>query len=1316
MSRLNWSGLDGAEFESLVHSLLFFEQPDTVLFARPGRDSGQDAISADGTHVYQAKYGSSLDMGKLISRTRKELDKVREYLRPDNKNYPLWSKVTHWTLVSNFEINPSDADRWKHEIAEKYSDLSLELDYWDATTLESLLTKYPDVEQAYFNGRNRSFIGLGEARSLLEKGLMGEYFFATGPYGWEEQFEKIDEFAESDHLRFLFVHGKAEIGKTRFLYESAKRLSEKGWRVFWGLPESMSLSNAWMTGITGANGKTCLLVDEPKSRTLVNAIYEQLSTVGKKSWKAIVTCPEHEFSHRVGENNLRGDTADIELGALSEDLVRRFVDEFAEQHDMLWPQHPAESLYELTKGVPGWISLILGLSYKNHKRLSLEPQLFPIINEQVQKAFGGWDVATRARRLEVLRRICAWKTVTIEDGAGAINPILAFLGGVLGIPPEQIRDDIKHLSAQGLLVCWGRNRRLYTAEPTLIRQHILSEWLLERDGKTYRPTAAGRAFVEQILKSEMPAKESALRNLSDLAATYLGNDQRTVFFKPVVDELKEAACKADTEQQCGLLKWADSIASVDPESALEIAQQLWNHPAPTKTVNTPYWGEQVFEHSRILGKIPWFLYSLAIRKPNNLVCRRVWKSFRRIFDEEKAGQFTAAAGQEPGELIQRLLKATTRNCFQEFAFEDLSNACREGPFSEYDLILAAGLLSCRRESVEAFGRKITFWHSFIAPGTPEWQRALDSRSLLFELLEHNKYPDFSGDIWSLLARAHHGWKSLEIRDRNDPQSLGPNYASIVLDDLRLARDILKNRSHDIRRKELEAAREMWEMALERGEIDGEQALAAECEAEYRKHSSWDLGAFFSWDLLDNALEKKVLEIKACFEKATDSRIIADFFQESEEFLRCKNHGQSYSDSGRSHDLAVACRDLYTPAGGNAFSRFIEESIRQPDGLNPFMDRFFVFFLRDWIRRFKNLNPGADVVTELKRLLDASQGKAFLLTGVYAGMSAGMLGPLSGRELSYICSEECKLDNRQQASILPSFLGVDKAMVLERLGQILDGTMGNHAELEQIWWLFADNSFLVMIRSENNGFSSPIEWLMASFNKYGINGNILLQRELKHLAKQAGFKMSQKEFVVLIKGRIALEKSDKIPSGFAVMPDEFDMAAWVSCEKDASAIETLCELSLEGSTYLTVYRLPEYIASMDVTGEVVEKFVSETLADKNEISPFVLERLGGLVSGYGEESDARKRIILPICRYMNSGEISRRDRYSVYQSFQPKLQIWASEADEIPPAIIQKELSTKKALDATPRNSELYEYHVWAHDLAVWELKNAQEEIEELQHE
>jgi hypothetical protein len=53
MPSLNWEMIqDGGVFESLMHAILYAEDPSTILFGRPGKDAGQDARSLDGVPWY----------------------------------------------------------------------------------------------------------------------------------------------------------------------------------------------------------------------------------------------------------------------------------------------------------------------------------------------------------------------------------------------------------------------------------------------------------------------------------------------------------------------------------------------------------------------------------------------------------------------------------------------------------------------------------------------------------------------------------------------------------------------------------------------------------------------------------------------------------------------------------------------------------------------------------------------------------------------------------------------------------------------------------------------------------------------------------------------------------------------------------------------------------------------------------------------------------------------------------------------------------------------------------------------------------------
>ena len=82
MALLNWGVVNGGgAFESLMHALVFAEDPTAILFGRPGKDSGQDARSKDGVTVYQAKYYTGMDMACAVKVALAELKKIKKYKR-----------------------------------------------------------------------------------------------------------------------------------------------------------------------------------------------------------------------------------------------------------------------------------------------------------------------------------------------------------------------------------------------------------------------------------------------------------------------------------------------------------------------------------------------------------------------------------------------------------------------------------------------------------------------------------------------------------------------------------------------------------------------------------------------------------------------------------------------------------------------------------------------------------------------------------------------------------------------------------------------------------------------------------------------------------------------------------------------------------------------------------------------------------------------------------------------------------------------------------------------------------------------------------
>lgn len=1317
MGRLNWSIFDGAEFESLVHTLLFFTVPDIVLFGRPGKDSGQDAISGDGTHVYQAKYGRTLSEDDAIARAKEELDNIRKHLKPDDADYRFWEKVKHWTLVANFEKNPWTNEKWQKEIVEGYADLGLVLDSRDATDLEALLTNYPDIERAFFHGKNRLFLGLWEARRSLEQRSVADNYFGAELHGREEQIQRVDGFAADPEQRFLVVHGQTETGKSRFLYEAAVRLSQQGWRVFWGLPESMSRSDAWMQGITGATSKTCLVIDDPKDVTLVNSVFEQLSTDEKSAWKAIVSCSPHEFNDWFGDKQLQRNTRHIELGSLPDMPAKEMIKELAKSSAINLSDNAVEQIFSLSRGLPGWISLLLGYSRERGKGLQLYPELLQAVSVQVRKAMSMWDDASRTRRQGILRWICAWKTIVFEGGSDGQNPAISFLSTEFNESPEQLHDDLQSLVDNGLLVKWGYNRTHYTAEPILVRHHVLCEWLLEKDDNAYRIAGGGRNFIQRLVESEIPGKEAIVENLAALSSCYLGHEQCVDFFKPIANELTNWVEKESPTRQLAVFDWAKRISSVDPEAALDIIQKILDNLG--QSTNTPHQCPASLKdvHAQIMQQVAWFLYSRARLFRTRPLSVRLWTAFRRIHQEEIAGGFKPLPGQTAEELILRLLlELDGHEQFRVLAHEELSDDCARKKFDSFDTVLAKGLLSPRRESVESFKWQVTFRHGYILPGSPDWNRAAHTREMLFALVEQNAIPAANLALWRVLAGAHDGWSMPWGMDESTARELGVHYQPIAIDDLRRTLTILKQRGSNIRIPELVAARRLWKNALQQEMPKEESELAKACEEEFQKHFMWNYPALFTWDANDDVLAGMLLEIKGHLASATHSQSIVAFFEEASEFLRAQDPDQPDTDFGRAYDLAFACWDLYSAQSGNAFSGFVDECITKPRGNNVFMWIFFVFFLRIWIREYKSQNPGSNVVEEIKRLLATSDGKEELLSWVYGGVSSQEIGRATSQEMDYVCSKECKFNNEQLAGILPTFLRVDSSAVLQRFKQILDEERGLGHRVERIWGAFVRNNHLIVLKERGRTVPTPIEWLMLAVREYGISGNCFERSDFRLLAQSCGYKMSQKEFADFMESRIELEQNGQTSSDFIIMPYHFDVARWVSTETDSTAIGRLCRLSVEDRGYWTRGEIPAYIAVLDNGGETVCTFIGNDLSTESDIEPTKLQRLGHLASEYAEDSDAWKKIITVICRYMNEKGISREERKSVYHSFHPCLQTWSAAPGKVPPKMIEREVATRKAMEATSPDSDLYEYRVWAHEYAERERKLEQESVEKERHE
>jgi hypothetical protein len=275
------------------------------------------------------------------------------------------------------------------------------------------------------------------------------------------------------------------------------------------------------------------------------------------------------------------------------------------------PHLVAEALLRLTKGAPGVINLLLGDCAERGGILSLSETVLKFAHGYVKRCLSTIDESSRSKALAVLRWVCAWKTIVSDDEVESENGIVSFLAHEVSDDTSCVNSLLVELAEAGLIVQWGRNHKIFTAEPTLMRQQVLSDWLLERGESRYQETAEGRRFINRLLNENIPEKEKLIANLAQLSVSYMGDDAGQSFLSPVFRELRKEAQEGDVIVQFAVFEWLKKVMAVDPESALDILKIILDHPKEPKEIKHQFWGNQTVSNSNILSGVGMLLLELS---------------------------------------------------------------------------------------------------------------------------------------------------------------------------------------------------------------------------------------------------------------------------------------------------------------------------------------------------------------------------------------------------------------------------------------------------------------------------------------------------------------------------------------------------------------------------------------------------------------------------------------------------------------------------------------------------------------------------------
>jgi len=1315
MPALNWGMInDGETFESLIGAILSEMQPSTIVFSLRGKDAGQDARSADGTVVYQAKYRKDLSMDGVIRLALDELKKIKKYRQPSSPNYVHWVNVKKWVLIANFQINPNIPLKWQSEVVPWFQESGMIAEYWSIEKLEAELFKHSTIRDVFFKEENRVLVSLDEAHDLLVDKCIGKTPFDIKFTGRDCELEIIKNFAASKEKRVLPIIGPGGIGKTRLLYEGLVALEKDGWRVLWALPASMSRSSQWFR-LLNSTQQTCVAIDDPEDPGLLGAIIEQLASIERRKWKVIISARTEKAEALRSYRNLRHVHEPVELPPLDEPTSQELVNAcLGGQAQPPW----LHSVYGFTHGVPGWLCLIAELA-KAGTLAELPASADEVAGIYLESCMAALHWPQPEQGLKLLRWLALWGRLRVDSNFVEQDEF-RFLKKQ-GISEKDARGLLGQLTKTGLVRNWGIEQRLFSVEPLIIREHILATWLLRKEGDHYAVKDEGTALVKLMVDRGVPSEDTALWMLSHLTKSRLEQRKTFCLMEPFFKAMTTIVRDSNLQDQYRVSRLIVKAGATDPESALDVLTEIRCNRKDEMDLEAFIWGRQTLTHDALVAELPWFLFQIAECVSDQTVAYRFLNEFRELTKLELDGNLKAIPGEGPQELLKRLLsdlknaKAYSHPA-HEIAEKELTRP-RSWPF--VGLIIECLLDPIRKSADWVSKWTLTLTEVALTPDIEEWDLSASLRKKVFNSLDLNIDSAIRTSLWRVLAESHQAFHRA-IHHQAVKGAINDKYRHVLQQDLENCSEILESLQNDISIEEATAARKMWEWYLEYGKDNALVGLAQKCEQVFSSLpiSQWlfhDLFRF-EWD------QNRIPAINVVSEKLSNTKKIEEiesFFEGAMNYLKAARNGRKDgADLRRIFELAQACCeriDFNTDSLVKTISSFVKRVLEQQnaDQENWLKWKFVVTICQHKLFLAKE-KGGGKVSAELAGLLDIAADKSLLLLALYRNVYPEITGKLTRAELDCIIENKDWFLVQDYFTLLGTFCMIDVEGVLPILRSRLEDIQGEPVTASQCLKCFIRSLDHAALCYGWSGQQIPVGWIVEMISSFHLDGALLGGYEFKGLLERASYRLSMVQLSDLIRSRIDLESEPRPGKRFEILPNDLSITTWISFnrddEKELDAFRALCLMTLKRS-FTALYWIPRFVAQLDPTGEQTAAIVEEHLANASGIGDEKLARLGYLASRYSDDTDAWIRIAQPVCE--KARILRREDREHVYSRLSNKeIVVHSRTPGQVSEHYVQQRDHASDLLASEPSSSPLYDYRKWALSCAEEELRLDRMQMEE----
>jgi len=1310
MAERKWGAIsNGATFESLATTIVFFEDPKASLFGRRGRDGGQDARSGDGTRVFQAKHHEAGSAAAAIRDAKSEAKKIEEYRKLGHPRHAQWAGVTHWRLVTNSAFNPTDQQTWNTEVVPLFAKLGLVADYWERAALDGLLDKHREIHRSYFENETRIFLSIPEAMERLpsqEPFLRRE---ELGPFcGRTAEKTTIREFLTSNKL-FLVVHGAGGTGKTRLLVDAGGEIAGDGeWQVLWANVESMAATGAWFEAVVPERA-TLLFVDEPADEGLLQQLAEQLGGhVGRTArWKVVVAVrsPKDPVLRFLRLARMKQRVQELTLYPLPSADAEEMCFELLKTGNR--PDLPDEAKREAARQLsqrfgrhPVWLTLAIQ-HLEDHGDLKQVPADAQALADEylLEIERSQSEVAPESIRA-MLRWVALIGTVNRQD-----DSTVTLIGERCGVASVvDVRDRFAALVRRRALAERGAHNRFVELKPDVLRDHVLLRWLARDTGGQHPQVSVdGQELLETV-------REAASKgSLSGLGRAILVSLARTEFILRLAGHdfgllrgffasLEASVSTMSASQRVAVSDVLETISHFHPRAAVSLVSALRRNSAPDETIEGIF-AFKVVGQTDIVLSLAWPLFGAAMGAQSPEDKEAVLRELCALTEAEaelapSLPRGLPNDGKRAAALVTRVLEGGPQfwseydDTAKQLGTELIDALTRQAPSRGQSALLQAlvqPILETERRQTWADDRSFT-WRTFsIAPGGPAWSTREAVLVRLKEALRADAIPSESRvQLWHVFSRVGDG---------------------DALEKLKWTYEVLTARSPSI--EELAAAREVWDWYRL---YEKAPELKAAADALEDLYASNDLAREFQ-PLLPSIEDWKENDVRASAKAAelalaSSPNEISGFLDRAVTFL---GSDQALLQLGR------VAWSLGAHAGSREVVRqFIREALKPPS-IDPRAE-FVVAAAVSWAAAVRIAAPERAHVL-LRELLDqcgSDERRAHLLERIYGRVpklrdvgdftveervllrNSRDLFTSTSRDAAFVAALALSVGD-DWATLQPLLEDVFEAMPAERL------PLAMHALVDALYWAVREDT-------DPQPPTEVAEWLMSqllglpNIDDIGGNGEWHLTEILKRVGKPD---------VRWLPEALRRRQEHESASGGGTKSRAVSHNARVSkyvCQIDAAhasdanvvaAVSKVLDFVKDNGS--VGYYLPEILRDVDPEGRVVPAAVAAravSAADAEDVRR--LARIGG---AYAVNSAPWRTIALAAIRAATpfGAEALR----SVYGSLGERgIRSWSGARGEVPPIFIAAVDEARAALDAEVQ-VELLPY--WQQRLAFAEADLREQE-------